>query len=74
MGGHSRVSVVMCVHNGETWLRAAVESILGQSLRNFEFMVVDDGSTDGSADILRSYHDPRIRVIHQENQIGRAHV
>lgn len=68
MGGHSRVSVVMCVHNGETWLRPAVESILGQSLSDFEFIVVDDGSTDGSADILRSYDDPRIRVIHQENR------
>jgi glycosyltransferase involved in cell wall biosynthesis len=58
----------MCVHNGETWLREAVESILGQSLSDFEFIVVDDGSTDGSADILRSYDAPGIRVIHQENR------
>jgi len=57
----------MCVHNAEHWLREAVESILGQTLPTFEFIVVDDGSTDGSADILRSYDDPRMRVIHQDN-------
>ncbi len=68
IGPGAGVSVVMCVHNAEPWLREAVASILGQSLSTFEFIVVDDGSTDCSAAILSSYDDPRIRVIHQENR------
>jgi len=64
------VSVVMSVFNGERFLREAVESILGQTFRDFEFIVVEDGSTDRTASILDSYQksDPRIRVYHQENQ------
>ena len=64
------VSVVMSVHNGERFLREAVESILGQSFRDFEFITIDDGSTDCTAAILSSYqrNDPRVRVYHQENR------
>ncbi len=64
------VSVVMSVFNGERYLRPAVESILDQSFQDFEFIVIDDGSTDGSASILDSYQtrDPRVKVFHQENQ------
>jgi glycosyltransferase involved in cell wall biosynthesis len=63
------VSVVMSVFNGQRFLREAVESILQQSLREFEFIIVDDGSTDQSAAILDSYQaeDPRVRVYHKEN-------
>ncbi len=60
--------MVLCVHNGERWLRQAVESVLHQTLHEFEFLVVDDGSTDGSCTILDSFHDTRLRVIHQENR------
>src|SRR5277367_1658072 len=58
------VSVVMSVFNGERFLREAVESILQQSLREFEFIIVDDGSTDQSASILDSYQtdDARVKV------------
>src|SRR5262245_27130869 len=64
------VSVVMSVLNGEPFLREAVESILGQTFGDFEFIVIDDGSTDASADILDSYqrNDARVRVYHQENK------
>ena len=64
------VSVVMSVYNGERFLREAVESILGQSLREFEFIAIDDGSTDASFSILDSYRarDTRLRVYHQENK------
>jgi glycosyltransferase involved in cell wall biosynthesis len=64
------VSVVMSVLNGERFLREAVESILDQSFREFEFIVINDGSTDSSGSILDSYQrkDPRVRVIHQENK------
>ncbi len=64
------VSVVMSVLNGERFLREAVESILSQSFNDFEFIIVNDGSTDGTAAILDSYvgRDLRLRVYHQENR------
>lgn len=63
------VSVVMPVYNGERYLAAAVESILDQSHREFEFIIVDDGSTDRTPAILDEYAhlDSRIRVHHQPN-------
>lgn len=65
----SLVSVVMSVYNGAPYLRSAVESVLSQTLTNFELIVVNDGSTDGSREILAQYErcDPRVRVIDQEN-------
>lgn len=57
------ISVVMPVYNHEEYLREAVESILGQTFRNFEFIVINDGSTDNTPKILRSYHDMRLRVV-----------
>ena len=64
-----KVSVVMSVYNGACYLRAAVESILSQQGVVFEFVVVNDGSTDSSGTILDEYalQDPRLRVIHQNN-------
>jgi glycosyltransferase involved in cell wall biosynthesis len=60
----------MPVYNGERWLREAIESVLDQTYRNFEFLIVDDGSTDGTPRILAEYaaRDDRIRVITQENK------
>ncbi len=65
-----RVSVVMSVYNGQERLRESVESILAQTFGDFEFIIVNDGSTDGSRDILAEYQrqDRRIRVIDQENR------
>jgi glycosyltransferase involved in cell wall biosynthesis len=65
-----KVSVVMSVYNGERFLRQAVESILNQTFTDFEFIVVNDGSTDGTAEILADYAvaDPRLRLITQENR------
>ena len=65
-----KVSVVMSVYNGERLLRQAVESILNQTFPDFEFIVVDDGSTDGTAEILSGYAkaDPRLCVVTQENR------
>ncbi|MFO7902521.1 MAG: glycosyltransferase [Pirellulaceae bacterium] len=64
----ARVSVVMSVYNAERYLAQAVRSILQQDLEDFEFVVVDDGSTDGSLGILRSFSDGRLVVLEQENQ------
>src|SRR5947207_2234767 len=57
-----QVTVLMTVYNGERYLRPAMESILGQTFTDFEFLIIDDGSTDSSVAIIRSYHDPRIRL------------
>jgi GT2 family glycosyltransferase len=62
------VSVAMCVYNGQRHVAEAVESILGQTFTDFEFIIINDGSTDGTADILAGYDDPRLRVITQVNQ------
>lgn len=61
------VSVVMGVYNAEPYLREAVDSVLAQSLPDFEFVIVNDGSTDRSREILESYRDERIVLVHQEN-------
>lgn len=64
-----QVSIVMGVYNGRQYLREAVESILAQEDVDFEFIIIDDGSTDGIGQILDEYaaQDKRIRVFHQEN-------
>lgn len=53
----------MAVYNGGTLLRETIESILNQTFCDFEFIIVDDGSTDETVEIIRSYADPRIRLI-----------
>ena len=67
------ISVVMSVYNGQRYLAQAVESVLAQTFRNFEFIIIDDGSTDRTAAILADYakRDARIRIISHENK-GRA--
>jgi glycosyltransferase involved in cell wall biosynthesis len=65
-----KVSVVMAVYNGEKYLREAVESILGQTLADLEFIIVDDGSTDRSAEIVNSYGDPRIHFLVNGTNLG----
>jgi glycosyltransferase involved in cell wall biosynthesis len=63
------ISVVMSVYNGAATLAATIDSILAQTLRDFECIVVDDGSTDDTPRILAAYAagDSRIRVLRQEN-------
>lgn len=64
-----RVSVVMPVHNGEEQLELAVESILWQTLRDLELIVIDDGSTDRTPTLLQQFaeRDPRVRVCRQDH-------
>jgi glycosyltransferase involved in cell wall biosynthesis len=57
------VTVLLPVFNGEHYLRETMQSILEQTYRDFEFLIVDDGSTDGSPGIIRGFADPRIRVL-----------
>ena len=60
----ARVSCIVPVYNGERFLSEAVESILGQTHPPLEVIVVDDGSTDGTAEIARSFDDP-VRYVRQ---------
>ena len=60
----------MPVYNGERHLREAIDSILIQSFKPFELLIIDDGSTDRSASIVASYRDPRIRFIRNERNLG----
>ena len=70
-GGHTpKVSVVMSVYNGSPYLREAIDSILQQTYEDFEFLIIDDGSTDGSRDVISSYDDPRIELL--ENDINQG--
>lgn len=61
------ITVLMPVYNGADYLRAAVLSILDQTFKDYEFLIINDGSTDQSAKILAEFHDPRIKIIHQKN-------
>jgi glycosyltransferase involved in cell wall biosynthesis len=65
-----RISVLIAVYNAQHYVAAAVESILQQSFRNFELLIIDDGSRDRSLKILQEYaaKDSRIQVISRENQ------
>ncbi len=67
-----RVTVLMPVYNGERHLRESIESILAQSFGDFEFLIIDDGSTDTSRSIIGSYHDSRIRCAENGRNIGLA--
>ena len=57
------VSVVIPIYNTESFLRETIDSVLCQTLSDFELILLDDGSTDHCVDIIRSYHDSRIRFI-----------
>jgi CDP-glycerol glycerophosphotransferase len=63
------LSVVVPVYNVREWVGAALQSVLDQSLTDLEVIVVDDGSTDGSIDVVRRYaeSDPRIKILSREN-------
>jgi glycosyltransferase involved in cell wall biosynthesis len=70
MSSVPRVSVVLAVYNTERYVREAIDSILGQTFEDFEFIIVNDGSTDGTTDILLSYEDPRIVLLRNEQNSG----
>jgi glycosyltransferase involved in cell wall biosynthesis len=65
-----RVTVLMPVYNGGPYLAEAIDSILGQTYRDFELLVINDGSTDGSAAIIGAYDDPRIRFVENNGNLG----
>jgi len=64
----SIVSVIIPAYNAEPYIERSVKSVINQTYRNLEIIVVDDGSTDKTAEIVKSYNDPRIIYLYQENQ------
>lgn len=65
-----KVSVIMPVFNGKRYLREAIDSILAQTFTDYEFIIIDDGSTDGTRDIINSYSDQRIVNLHHHTNLG----
>ncbi|HTB32100.1 MAG TPA: glycosyltransferase family A protein, partial [Bacteroidia bacterium] len=64
------VTVLMAVYNSEKYLKEAVSSILSQTFTDFEFLIINDGSTDKSAEIVKSFDDKRIKVVNNVQNIG----
>src|SRR5580765_5103713 len=62
------ISLLMTTYNHEKYIGDAIASILQQTFTDFEAVIIDDGSTDKTADIIRSFADSRIRYLHQANQ------
>lgn len=67
------ISVIMPVYNGEKFLSMAIDSILEQSFEDFEFIIIDDGSSDGTEGIIKSYSDPRIVYLNNQSNKGLSH-
>ena len=62
------ISIILPVFNGEKFIGKAIESVLNQSLNDFELIIVNDGSTDSTSDIINSFKDNRIKIINQNNK------
>lgn len=64
------VTVLMPVYNGEKYIRESIDSVLAQTYTDFEFLIINDGSTDDSAEIVESYKDSRIRFVENSCNLG----
>jgi glycosyltransferase involved in cell wall biosynthesis len=70
--GVPKVTVVIPVYNREKYVGIAIDSILSQTFSDFELLVIDDGSNDGSVEVVLSYNDPRIRLMRNNTNLGVA--
>jgi glycosyltransferase involved in cell wall biosynthesis len=64
------VSLILLSYNYERYIGEAIRSVLAQTYRHWELIVVDDASTDGSLEVIRSFSDPRIRLLRLEDNLG----
>ena len=67
-----KVSIIIPLYNAEKYINTCIESILEQTFKDFELIIIDDCSTDGSYEIAKKYDDPRIKLIQQEKNSGDA--
>lgn len=72
MGNMGTISVLLCAYNSETFISDAIDSVLAQTYRDFHLILVDDGSTDRTLEIMRSYKDERIHVVEAEHDYIRS--
>lgn len=66
----AKVTVLMPTYNVATWVKDAIESVLNQTFTDFQLLVMDDHSTDGTLDVVRKIDDPRIRIVQNEKNVG----
>lgn len=66
----SKITVLMPVYNEEKYIAESIDSILNQSYENFEFLIINDRSTDKSIEIISNYNDSRIRIINNKKKLG----
>ena len=62
-----KISLLLPIYNGEVFLAETMDSLLAQTHDDFDIVVIDDGSTDGTADVINGYDDARIKYHHKEN-------
>ena len=62
-----KVSVILTAFNEERFIENAIDSVLNQTLKDFEIIVVNDGSTDNTLNIIENFNDSRLKLINQEN-------
>jgi hypothetical protein len=67
-----KISVIMPAYNAERYVGEAIESVLSQTFGDFEFLIIDDASTDSTESVIASFSDPRIRLLKNENNLGIA--
>ena len=66
------ISIIMSVYNGENFVEKCIDSITKQTFKNFEFLILDDGSTDNTYELLKKkkFNDDRIKIFRNENNLG----
>lgn len=67
---HQKLPYFIPAYNREKYIGDAIDSILAQTFTNYEILLIDDGSTDDTVAIMRSYTDPRLRIIMNEKNLG----
>jgi glycosyltransferase involved in cell wall biosynthesis len=65
-----RATIIMPVYNGARYIRQAIDSLLVQTYKEFEILIINDGSTDNSVEIINSYKDSRIKLLHNPKNMG----
>ena len=73
MNNQPKITVLMALFNAEKFVGKAIQSVLNQTCKNFEILVVDDASTDNGIDAVLSFNDPRIKIIRNDKNSGAAH-